>query len=190
MLFSPEVSRALRMPFVSAPDRPSDAAGVQVQADASLDVQLGRLVTQMAAMDRQRQAMAAASPAYLPFTTVATLSAGGAALIDLGGPPLGMRWMVRVANIYAASGGGSSMGAAVAQLGKGQSWLQAPQNIRWAFSQLPNVANFGSDEFPVVYGEHVLASIQGGTAAQIVLATVEVQQYDPFTSVAIAAEQV
>ena len=192
MLFSPEVTARLGMPFApaDAPGTPADAPAASAALAGGVEVQLGRVASAMEAADRRRSALAASAPSYVPFTGVGTISAGGLALIDMSGPPMGMRWMVRVASVWPAAGVGVSMGAAVAQLGTGQPWLMAPQNVRWAFASLGNVANFGSDEFPVVYGEHVLAGIQAGTPGQIVIATVLVQLFDPFSSAALAAEQI
>jgi hypothetical protein len=51
--------------------------------------------------------------------------------------------------------------------------------VAWPFTSLPNVATFGADEMPVLYGEHLLFLITGGTVGQTVMASALVQLYKP-----------
>jgi hypothetical protein len=106
------------------------------------------------------------------------VSAAGTLVVDLDGPKTGYRWTLRRVVISDAAAWANSMGAAVAQVYAGQSSLvQVPHNVEWAFSVLPNVANFSSEQTVLQYGEHLFVAVTGGTSGQGLVVGVSYQLY-------------
>jgi hypothetical protein len=154
-------------------------AGIEV--DAGLALQLGRLSDQLAQHSAQLAAFQDA-PTYIPFAQAGIIPASGSLIIDVSGPNLGYQWMVRRIAISDAGTFSATMGSAVAQFYVGlQTELAAvrPNHVAWPFTVVPNVATFGSDELPVLYGEHLLCLVTGGTAGQTVMASAMVQLFKP-----------
>ncbi len=158
-------------------------AGLEV--DVSLGAMIGRNCEIMHARHQTRLRQFQNQPSFLTFTQAGIIPASGALIVDVSlgnGPNLGFQWMVRRAAISDAGSFTATMGAAVGQFYVGlQTELATfrPNHVAWPFATLPNVATFGNDEVPVLYGEHLLFLITGGTVGQTVMASATVQLYKP-----------
>lgn len=156
-------------------------AEVDVGITAGLSARLGRVERALATLV-QLQTDPLDTPSFAPLTHHAALNGSGTAIIDLGGPNLGYEWRVRHCSISDNNNWATSMGNAVGQFYNALNTEPASVTIRpghcvWPFAILPNSATFGADEFPVTYGEHVLCLVTGGTAAELVQASIKVQQF-------------
>jgi hypothetical protein len=157
---------------------------------AGLDSGLEAVVSLTASVDRLCTALARdlanaenvrfikGAPAY------GIVPASGVLLLDLDGPKTGYVWTVRRVNVTDGNSFANTMGSAVAQIYAGQMSATLvsqilPQNVEWAFSTLPNVANFSSDQLVLQYGEHLQVLVTGGTAGETVQASVAYQLYRP-----------
>ena len=156
-------------------------AEIDVGVTAGLSACLGRIDRSLQTLV-QLGADPLETPSIVPITHHAALNSSGAAIIDLGGPNLGYEWRVRHCSISDNNAWANSMGSAVGQFYNAINFEAAavtirPNHVIWPFAILPNAATFGADEFPVLYGEHVLCLITGGTSAQLVQATVKLHLY-------------
>lgn len=158
-----------------ADDDPA-AAGPAAQLQAQLSVTLGQLGASLDQLTAARSRYLADPYAVawpVPLTQVLKLDGSGNGIVDLGGPKQGYMWRVRRVSISDAQSFTASMGAAVAQFYEGipsdaaNAATMRPQLIIWPFASLPNAATFGSDEVPLVFPEHLVAVVTGGTAAQV-----------------------
>jgi hypothetical protein len=109
----------------------------------------------------------------------ATVTAGGLATIVLPGPSLGYQWTVRRVTVSDAQ--------AITNACPGIAWVYAgttgtvllPQNAEWALNPLPNIANWGSSQLVLQYGESLTVQVTGGTPGQVILASWAYQLYRP-----------
>jgi hypothetical protein len=123
----------------------------------------------------------------MPVTQTTTLNASGFGLIDLGGPPAGFEWIIRQIQFSDAALWANSMGSAVCQFGVGQIppsagvAMPAP-SVRWAFASGPNFEAFGTNHFTAMsQSEHVYCQVSGGNAAEVVQATIVIEQWPATT---------
>jgi hypothetical protein len=153
----------------------SGAAGPMAALQAQLSVTLGQLGTAVDQWRTERRRYLADPYAVawaIPLTSVLQLSGAGAGIVDLGGPKQGYMWRVRRVSISDAQSFTASMGAAVGQFYEGipsdaaNSATMRPQLVIWPFASLPNAATFGADEVPLIYPEHLVAVVTGGSANQ------------------------
>jgi hypothetical protein len=157
----------------------------ELELDLSLGAALGRTVTTM--RDRHCKQLKAfqRQPSYMTFAQAGIIPASGSLIIDVSlgnGPNLGYQWMVRRASISDGNSYAATMGAAVGQFYVGlQTELATvrPNLVGWPFANLPNTATFGNDEVPILYGQHLLFLVTGGTVGQTVMASAVVQLYRP-----------
>lgn len=149
------------------------------ETDVSITARLG-------AIDRNLQLLARArdpldTPAMVPFTHHVTIGASAAGLIDLGGPTLGYEWRVRhctasdnAAWVNTAAGAAQFCNAISTETA---AVTVRPNHVIESFAALPDAATFGPDEFAVLYGEHVLCLVTGGTPGQVIQASIKVQLF-------------
>lgn len=137
-----------------------------------------------------RQMQAKSQPAYAPQYATGTIDSSGNLVLDLGGPQIGRRWVVRMVTFSDAGGFWNSMSSAKVTLAVGQkvSNIVQPQQVRWAFGTTPNTATFGSDQMWIVPRDHVLLSVTGGTSGEGVVATLWIQDFDVSNSAAVEVE--
>lgn len=116
----------------------------------------------------------------------AAVPAAGAVTFDMDGPKTGYQWTVRRITVSDAVALGNSMGAAIGGVYAGQSSpvLITPGNGEWIFPALPNVANFGSDELVLQYGEHLFVQVTGATPGQNLVCSIAYQLYMPHVAAA------
>lgn len=140
---------------------------------------------------RVRQAVAMAQPAYAPQFASGAVDSSGNLVLDLGGPQLGRRWVVRMATFSDAVSFWNTMGSAQATLcvGRRTGNTVYPSMVRWPFNTAPNAATFGSDQMWITPQDHVLLSVTGGTSAQNIQATIWIQDFS-LESTPFAGEQV
>lgn len=107
------------------------------------------------------------------------VGSGGIAVMVLDGPSLGYQWTIRLVTISAVD----AMTTAVQGVGyiyAGTTGaLLSPANVRWGMPNLPNIANWGSDQLVLQYGEQLACQVTGGTAGQTVMASYAYQLYRP-----------
>ncbi len=159
-------------------------AGPMAALSAQLSVSLGQLGTAVDQWQAERRGYLADPYAIawsIPLTQVLTLGAGGAGIVDLGGPKQGYIWRIRRVSISDAQSFTASMGAAVGQFYEGipsdaaSAATMRPQLVIWPFASLPNAATFGADEVPLIYPEHLVAVVTGGNANQVLQASARYQ---------------
>jgi hypothetical protein len=157
----------------------------ELDIDLSIGAAVGRTVTAM--RDRTARQLKAfqRQPSYITLAQAGIIPASGSLILDVSlgnGPNLGYQWMVRRASISDANNYAATMGAAVGQFYVGLQTEAAtvrPNLVGWPFATLPNTATFGNDEVPVLYGQHLLFLVTGGTVGQTVMASALVQLYRP-----------
>ena len=160
-------------------------AGLEIDAGLTIGGQFAATCAAMGQRHRKQLKAFQAQPSYITLSQAGIIPASGALIIDVSlgnGPNLGYQWMVRRAAISDANIFTATMGAAVGQFYVGlQTELATfrPNHVAWPFATLPNVATFGNDEVPVLYGEHLLFLITGGTVGQTVMASATVQLFQP-----------
>ena len=153
-----------------------------------LHLTLGSLDQHMKDQQRRRLRHMQDLPALVPVTGVSVgvannvVPASGILLLDLGGPQVGRRWLIRAVSISDAGNFSTSMGSAICQFYVGRhtsATAIAPQQVRWPFTVLPNAATFGSEELPVLPMDRLYCLFSGATSGQILQATALVQDLDP-----------
>lgn len=168
-------------------DELAGIAGVQAGVDITggAAVQVGRMPAgamrpELAGSREGRQARLDMADRWISGRPVtAVVSGAGVATMLLDGPSLGYQWTIRLVVISAVD----AMTTAV----QGVGWVYAgttgsvlvPGNVRWGMPNLPNIANFGSDELVVQYGEQLPCQVTGGTPGQVVQASYAYQLYRP-----------
>lgn len=110
---------------------------------------------------------------------MATVPASGIALFDMDGPKTGYAWTVRRISVTDAALVTNSMGSAQGWVFAGQPspGLALPGNLEWQFPQLPNSANFSSDQLVCQYGEHLIVMITGATVGENIICSCAYQLY-------------
>jgi hypothetical protein len=180
-------SGLLERPAAAEPDN----RGPLFELLAKLNVQLGGVAGELEHIRKERAAIRKRSnaPAFVPIPgwgvgiagNAPTVPASGTLLLDHGGPQLGRRWLPRGwvvsdgANFWTSMGSGQAVGV----VGRADTTTHvAPFQVRWAFSSLPNVATFGSEDITVNYGEHLYTMITTGNNGQNISAAFIVQDFD------------
>lgn len=133
---------------------------------------------------RSRTVSADASVLFIKGAPVQQqIPASGVAVFDLDGPKTGYQWTVRRVTVSDAAALGASMGSAIAGVYAGQPspGLITPGNAEWIFPTVPNVANWGSDQLVLQYGEHLFVQVTGATPNQLVVCSAAYQLYMPAT---------
>lgn len=152
------------MPGDWAAPEPVTAA---VDAQAGLDLQIGRAVTELG--DAVRQLHAAVRVPDVIDANPQGSGLGTDPWIDLGGPAQGRWWTVRRLQLCAPAG----PGAAVAGLAFWFEALpvagQAPASGQWRWSMLslPKVDTFTGDVIVIKSPNHLLVSLSGGSAVEL-----------------------
>ena len=139
-----------------------------------------------------RQHALAMQPAYAPVTSSGIIGTDGNLVINLGGPQIGRRWVVRMITISDAGAFWNTMSSAQAVIATGSSTAGdtvLPNMVRWPFSSLPNSANFGSDQMWINPRDKLLVAITGGTSTQNVQVTAWLQDF-AVESVPLSTEEV
>jgi hypothetical protein len=115
-----------------------------------------------------------------------TVPAAGAITFDMDGPKTGYQWTVRRISVSDEAAVANSMGSAQVSVYAGQPspQLVSPGNLEWMFPSAPNVANFGSDELVLQYGEHLFVLVTGATVGQGIICSVAYQLYMPHVAAA------
>ena len=151
--------------------------GLDVEASASLALQVGRLARALEA----QQAQADRATRFIKAAKQATVSAAGVATFGFEGPKTGYVWTVRrIAVVESTSVATAVNGIAwvYAGVSAGSAYVE-PENAEWAISPLPNVANFSSDQLVLQYGEHLYVQVTGGTSGQVLKSGISYQLYTP-----------
>jgi hypothetical protein len=114
-----------------------------------------------------------------PAPVMVTVPASGIALFDMDGPKTGYAWTVRRISVSDATLVTNTMGSAQGWVFAGQPspGLALPGNLEWQFPQLPNSANFSSDQLVCQYGEHLIVMVTGGTVGENIICSVAYQLY-------------
>jgi hypothetical protein len=102
-------------------------------------------------------------------------------VFDMDGPKTGYQWTGRRVTVCDAVALGNSTGAAVGGVYAGQAspLLLTPGNAEWIFPALPNVANWGSDELVLQYGEHLFVQVTSASPGQNLVCSIAYQLYMP-----------
>ena len=110
-----------------------------------------------------------------------TVPASGSVTFDMDGPKTGYQWTVRRISVSDEGALANSMGSAQGGVYAGQPspLLVSPGNLEWIFPTLPNVANFGSDELVLQYGEHLFVQVTGATVGEGIICSIAYQLYMP-----------
>jgi hypothetical protein len=155
-------------------------AGLDIEAGASLAIQIGRLARALEAQ-QARQAQLDQATRFIKASKQLTVGASGTAQVGFEGPKTGYVWTVRRVTLTGS--------ASVATSVTGTAWIYAgvsagsvnlyPENAEWAISPLPNVANFSSDQLVLQYGEHLYIQVTGGSAGQVLKSSISYQLYTP-----------
>jgi hypothetical protein len=160
-------------------------AGLEVDAGLSINGGFGATFAAIHQRHAKQLATFQRQPSSITLTQAGIIPASGSLLIDVSlgnGPYLGHQWMVRRASVSDAGNFTATMGAAVGQFYVGLPTELAtvrPNLVGWPFATLPNTATFGNDEMPVLYGQHLLFLVTGGTVGQTVMASATVQLFRP-----------
>lgn len=120
-----------------------------------------------------RQALVAATPNCQPVQASGKAPSSGNLYLDLGGPQLGRKWLVRLLKCSdAVAVGNSATGKANWYIGQVPtvSGVSGPANWIWAFSSLPGIQNFTSESLAITPGDHLYCEITTPTSAQVYLA--------------------
>ena len=155
-------------------------AGLDIEASASLGLQVGRLARALEAQQAQQQ-LANQATRFVKSSKQFTLNGSGVGQVGFEGPKTGYVWTVR--RITCTDSAAASTSVA------GTAWIYAgvsagsdelyPENVEWAISPLPNVANFSSDQLILQYGEHLYIQVTGGNANQVLKSSISYQLYRP-----------
>jgi len=153
----------------------SDDAPSGLAVFGQLAAQLGRAAGALEASLNNARVL----PAMVPLAETDQV-ASNFALIDLGCPSDGYFWYVRNVIVSDSQDWANSCGTATAQLGVGAQTGPnnplLPQQLRWAFSLLPNIATFSTNHFVVQAKEHLLCQIRSGTNNQNIMFGAVVEQ--------------
>ena len=156
-------------------------SGFDVEAQAGLTLQVGRLASALEAQSRQDALNSATR--FVKSAQQVTVPVSGIVAACLGGPSLGYAWTVRrisvsdsalLSNTVAGTAGvyaGTSAGVG----------LLEPENLEWIITPLPNVAEFSSDQLILQYGESLYVQVAGGTSTQLLKVGLSYQLYKPST---------
>jgi hypothetical protein len=163
-------------------------AGLDIEAGASLAFQIGRLAN---ALERQMAGQAmrdAEATRFIKSSKEFTLNGSGVGQVGFEGPKTGYVWTVRRITCTDSAAASNSV--------SGTAWIYGgvsagsvnlyPENVEWAISPLPNVANFSGDQLVLQYGEHLYIQVTGGTANQVLKSSISYQLYRPATAPAIS----
>lgn len=130
---------------------------------------------------KMRQASALAQPVYAQVSHAVTVPASGNAIVQLGGPQIGRRWVVRMVTISDGAAFWNSMGSAQAVIATGNVGgvisVLPPNMVRWPVNSLPNSTTFGADQMWIVPSEKVFVALTGGTSGQNVQVTMWFQDF-------------
>jgi len=155
--------------------------GFDVEAQAGLTLQVGRLASALEAQSRQDRLDSATR--FVKMARQVTVPASGIIAAGFGGPPTGYEWTVRrlsVSDSAAVSNTVAGSAAVYAGTSSGVTLL-VPENLEWIIQPLPNVANFSSDQLILQYGEHLYVQVTGGTSTQVLKVGLSIQLYQPGT---------
>lgn len=113
-----------------------------------------------------------------PVTAV--VGSNGIAVMLLDGPSLGYQWTIRLVVISAVDAMTTAVqGVGYIYAGTTGGGNLVPGNVRWGMPNLPNIANWGSDQLVLQYGEQLPCQVTGGTPGQVVQASYAYQLYRP-----------
>ena len=155
-------------------------AGLEVDATAGLTLSIGRLARALEAQ-AARQAQLDQATRFIKSSKEFTLSGSGVGQVGFDGPKAGYVWTVRRITCTDAAAASTSVA--------GTAWIYAgvsagtgnlyPENVEWAISPLPNVANFSGDQLVLQYGEHLYIQVTGGNDDQVLKSSISYQLYQP-----------
>lgn len=140
-------------------------AGFDLEASASLGLQVGRLAAALEAQQRTAQEALNRFPRYIKQSYNGT-NAAGTCTVNLGGPDLGYEWTVRRLFVADAAAVTNSTTGVCTFYASTASPLILPQNGEWYMPSLPNAAVFGGGELRLGYSENLYAVITGGGTTQ------------------------
>ena len=158
-------------------DGPALVAMKQLLAQFKVDMKNAYLE----AMKQAMQEKLANMPNLVPLQQSGTVPASGTLYLDLGGPQLGRRWLVRMLGVTQSVSPDNTLGGK-AYWFIGQPPVTGrvnPANLEWIMSSLPATQNFSSESILVQPNDHLWVAIIGGTQNQLALATANVLDYNP-----------
>lgn len=146
---------------------PGEEADLDVEAEVSLGVQIGRMLHSFD--DAVRQLHAAVRVPDVIHHNPQASGLGTAPWIDLGGPAQGRWWTVRRLQLCDPAGPGQ----AVAGLAFWYEGLPVPGQVpfsgqwRWSMLSLPKVDTFTGEVIVIKSPNHLLVSLSGGSAVEL-----------------------
>lgn len=126
---------------------------------------------------RDRQERYLQTPNAVPVQAGGVVPAAGTLVLDLGGPQIGRRWLVRR---LAVSNGLAVRTAltGVADWYVGQAGGPPnPAGWQWTMATLPSLSTFSSESIPVTPSDHLFCVITTGAAGQVAVASATVLDY-------------
>lgn len=139
------------------------------------------------------QARYLATPTSTSTRASGAVPAGGSLVLDLDGPQLGRRWLIRLLRVSAATSVGDTLtGRADFYVGRPPGTGQRPNvdTWQWGFATLPGIQSFTSETIPITPSDHLYCVISGGTAGQLALAGATIIDYEANASAGPAVQVV
>lgn len=137
------------------------------------------------------QALYQATPNGVPVRASGVVPSGGSLTLDLGGPQLGRRWLVRLLRATAATSVGDTLtGRADFYVGQppGPGARPNVDTWVWGFATCPGVQPFTSETIPVTPSDHLYCVVSGSTSGQLALAGATILDYDATAAAGPAAQ--
>ena len=151
---------------------------VGVDVAARFDAAVGRLEQALATQfQRQEQSRLALIPNSVTFEGLLAPGAATTALWDVGTPPMGRKWEVRLWTVDAQPDGSNTgnflllVGNPTVQSQVGILTTGFPaaaiitNQMRWRFNAAPNFKDFSGSQIVVRYGQHLMVATLGAPAA-------------------------
>lgn len=155
-------------------DSPGPPPPEFAEAWLSVSAKLGDLTT---AITTERQQRAREQPLRGPLVRSGTVANPTAPLtLDLGGPAMGRRWVLRLLGVSDAASVATAV-TGTADVYVGVPGVTSPAHWRWHFASLPNIEKFSDDQVEITPGQRLYVVATGVTAAQIVQAVAEVDDF-------------
>lgn len=151
----------------------ADGFGALLDVSVGIKAELGKLRE-----DTKRAAKRDLTPVDYLANGAGVFPNTGNLVLDLGGPPQGHEWLGRRAVV--ASSPASTTVAGAAWWYKGPvavASAQDPSTLVDMASSIPLVGWYSTRQFPVVFPEHVVVVLIGGTAGTYYAATLQVEDY-------------
>ena len=155
-------------------DSPAALPPAVAEAWLNVSAKLGSLTT---AISAERQQRIREQPLRGPLVRAGTVANPTAPLtLDLGGPAMGRRWVLRLLGVSDAASVGTAL-TGHADVYVGVPGVTSSAHWRWRLATLPGIEKFSDDQVQVTPGQRLYVVVTGATASQIVQSCAEVDDF-------------